>query len=110
GCVCREGKPAPTLPDHALAEAATFLNDLDLIAVGIGDEEKACERRAGMLEIAQWPGRQFLALESGVLSIEIVDDDGEMAIAVARNVRFLSPEIHGQFEFERRRRVAQINQ
>ena len=37
----------------ALTEAAAFLNDLDLVAVGIGDEEKARERRAGMLEIAQ---------------------------------------------------------
>ena len=62
-----------------------------------------------MLEIAQWAGRQFLLLESDVLGVEIVDDDGEMAISVARNVRLLSPEIHRQFEFELRR-VAQINQ
>ena len=47
---------------------------------------------------------------SAGISIEIVDDDGEMAISVARTVRLLSPEIHSQFEFERRRRVVQINQ
>jgi hypothetical protein len=41
----------------ALTEAATFLDHLDLVAVGIGDEEKARERRAVMLEIAQRPGR-----------------------------------------------------
>src|SRR6266852_8991493 len=102
--VCPEGKPVPTFPDHALSEAAAFLDHLDLVAVGIGDEEKARKRRAVMLEIAQRPGRQFLSLESGVLGIEIVDDDGEVAISVARNVRLLSPEIHGEFEFERRRR------
>src|ERR1700716_2270484 len=104
------GKPASTFPDHALAEAATFLNHLDLVAVGIGDEEKARERRAVMLEIAQRPGRQFLSLESSVLGIEIVDDDGKMAISVARNVRLRSPDIHSQFEFERRRHVVQINE
>src|ERR1700694_4510903 len=42
----------------ALAEAATFLDHLDLVAIGIGDEEEACERRAVMLEIAQRSGRQ----------------------------------------------------
>jgi hypothetical protein len=63
-----------------------------------------------MLEIAPRPGRQFLSLGSGVLGIEIVDYDGEMAISVARNVRLLSPEIHSQFEFERRRHVVQINE
>jgi len=50
----------------ALTEAATLLNYLDLVAVGIGDEEKARECRAVMLEIAQRPGREFLALEAGV--------------------------------------------
>jgi hypothetical protein len=57
----------------ALAEAATFLDRLDLVAVGVGDEEKARKRRAVMLEIAQRAGRQFLSLEAGVLGIEIVD-------------------------------------
>src|ERR1700738_2053590 len=80
------GKPVSTFPDHALAEAATFLDHLDLVAVRVGDEEEARERRAVMLEIAQRPGRQFLSLESGVLGLEIVDHDGEMAISVAGNV------------------------
>src|SRR3977135_2968118 len=104
------GKPVSTFPDHALTEAATFLDHLDLVAVRIGDEEKAREHRAVMLEIAQRPGRQFLSLEPGVLSIEIIDYDGEMAISVARTVRLLSAEIHSQFEFERRRHVVQVNQ
>src|SRR6202048_3746008 len=94
----------------ALTEAATFLDHLDLVAVGIGDEEEACERRAVMLEIAQRPGRQFFPLEARMLGIEIIDDDGEMAIAVARNVRLRSSEIHREFEFERRRFVVQVNQ
>src|SRR5882757_5300462 len=69
-------EPVPTSLENALAEAATFLDHLDLVAVGIGDEEKARKRRAVMLEIAQRPGREFLALEAGVFGIEIVDHDG----------------------------------
>src|SRR5258708_36510758 len=94
----------------ALTEAATFLDHLDLVAVGIGDEEKAREGPTVMLEIAQRPGRQFLALEPGVFGLEMVDDDREMAVSVAQDVRLLAPEIHRQFQFERRRRMAQIDQ
>src|ERR1700733_271346 len=94
----------------ALTEAATFLDHFDLVAVGIADEEKAREGRAVMLEIAQWSGRQFLSLESSRLSIEILDDDGEMTVPVAQDVRLLAPEIHRQFQFEWRRWMAQIDQ
>src|SRR3984893_2680226 len=104
------GHPPLNIFVDCLTEAATLLNHLDLVAVGIGDAEKARQRGAVMLEITQRPGRQFLSLEPGVLGIEIVDDDGEMAISVARKVGLLSPEIHRQLEFERRRRVVQINQ
>src|ERR1700728_3768199 len=94
----------------ALTEAATFLDHFDLVAVGIADEEKAREGRAVMLEIAQWSGRQFLSLESTVLSVEIGDDDGEMPIPFAQDVRLLAPEIHRQFQFEWRRWMRQIDQ
>jgi len=50
-----------------LAEAATFLDHLDLVAVGVRDEEKARKASLLMLEIPQRPGRQFLSLEAGVL-------------------------------------------
>src|SRR6267154_516269 len=83
------GHPPLNILVDCLTEAATLLDHLDLVAVGIGDEEKARKRRAVMLEITQRPGRQFLPLEPGVLGIEIVDDDGEVAISVARNVRLL---------------------
>src|ERR1700676_4745494 len=46
-----------------LTAAATLLDHLDLVAVGIGDEEKTRQRGPVMLEITQRPGRQFLPLE-----------------------------------------------
>src|ERR1700755_375678 len=38
------------------AEAAAALDHLDLVAVGIGDEEEARQGRAVVLEVAQRPG------------------------------------------------------
>src|ERR1700736_4705868 len=63
-----------------------------------------------MLQIAQRSGRQLLSLEPGVLGIEVVDHDGEMAVSIARIVRLLAPGIGGQLEFEWGGRVAQVNQ
>src|ERR1700686_1486049 len=37
-------EPVPTSLENALTEAAAFLDHLDLVAVGIGDEEKARKR------------------------------------------------------------------
>src|SRR5579863_9093945 len=70
----------------ALAEAAALLDHLDLVAVGIGHEEKARQGCAVMPEIAQRSGRQLLALEPRVLGIQMVDDDGQMAVSVACEV------------------------
>src|ERR1700736_1256939 len=92
GCICLDDQLLSWVSSierfvvNALAEAATSLDHFDFVAVGIGDEEEARERRALMLEIAQWAGRQFLLLESGVLGVEIVDDDGEMPIPAPRKV------------------------
>jgi hypothetical protein len=68
------GHPPLNIFVDYLTEAATLLDHLDLVAVGIGDEEKTRQRGALMFEIAQRPRRQLLALEPGVLGIEIVDD------------------------------------
>ena len=86
------GKPVSTFPDHALTEAATFLDYLDFAAVRVGDEEEARQRRAVMLEIAQRPRRQFLPLEPGVLGIEIVNYDGEMAVSEAASTAAIAPQ------------------
>ena len=86
------------------------MDHLDLVAVGIGDEEEARQRPAVVLEVAQRPGRQLLALEPRVFGVDIVDDDGEMAVAVAQRVGLLAIEIDGQFDLERRGGMTQIDQ
>jgi hypothetical protein len=46
------GYPPLNILVDCLTEAAALLDHFDLVAVGIGDEEKARQRGAVMLEIA----------------------------------------------------------
>src|SRR5262249_8798627 len=55
-----------------LTEAATPLDHLDLVAIGVGDEEEAGKRRALVLEVTKRPGGKVFALEPGVLGINVV--------------------------------------
>src|SRR5215510_12062398 len=50
------------------AEASAALDYLDLVTVGIGDEEEARQRLAVVLEIAQRSRRQLLLLEARMLA------------------------------------------
>src|SRR5216683_338772 len=45
-----------------------------------------------------------------MFGVDIVDDDGEMAVAVAERVSLLAIEIDGQFDLEGRGGMAQIDQ
>src|SRR6266436_8050453 len=93
-----------------LTEAATPLDDFDFVAVGVGNEEEAGQRPAIMLEVAQRPGREVFALESGVFGVDIIDDDGKMAVAVAKRIGLVAIEIDGQFDLEGRGGMTQIDQ
>jgi hypothetical protein len=55
-----------------------------------------------MLEVAQRSRRQFFAFEAGVFGIDIVDDDGEMAVTVAKRVGLPAIEIDSQLDLEGR--------
>lgn len=108
--VCREAKPVLTFSDHALTEAAAFLDHLDLVAVGIGDEEEARQRRAIMPEVAQRSWRKLVALEAGMFGVDVIDDDGEMAISVTEHIRLVAVEVDRELDLERRGGVSQVNQ
>ena len=45
-----------------------------------------------------------------MLGIDIIDDDGKMAVSIALRIRFLAIEVDGEFDLERRGRVPQIDQ
>src|SRR5258707_11182567 len=63
-----------------------------------------------MLVVAQRSRRQFLPLESDMFGIDIIDNNGEMAVAVAQRIGLLAIEIYGQFDLERRGGMTQIDQ
>src|SRR5436190_24160776 len=63
-----------------------------------------------MLEVAQRPGREILARESRMFGVDIIDDDGKMAVTVAQRIGLLAIEVDGQFDLERRGGMTQIDQ
>src|SRR3954447_2917395 len=83
------------------AETSAALDHLDLVAIGIADEEEARQRPAVMLEVAERPRCELLALEAGMFGIEVLDQHGEMAVAVAERIRLLAVEIDRQLQLER---------
>jgi hypothetical protein len=93
-----------------LTEATAPLDYFDLVTVGVGDEEKARQRPAVMLEVAQWPRRQFFSLEPDMFGIDVVDDHSEMAVSVTERIGLFAVEIDGQFDLERRRWMTQVDQ
>ena len=80
--------------------AAVVLQDLDLVAVGILDEEEPGHQRAVAVEfldrLAVDPG----SLRSALLGLEIVDHDREMAVAVTERVGRRAAVIDGQLDLE----------
>ncbi len=56
------------------------------------------------------PGDSFSRSNRACSASTIVDDDGEMAVAVAERVGLLAIEVDGQFDLERRGGMAQIDQ
>src|ERR1700741_454448 len=93
-----------------LAETSAPLDHLDLVTVGVRDEEEARQRLAFVFEVAQWSGREALALEADMFGIDVVDDDSEMPVAVTERIGVLAVEIDRQLDLEGRGGVAQINQ
>ena len=66
-----------------LSIAAVPLQHLDLVAVGIGDEEEPRQQRAVAVELDDLARRQPGRLEAACSAVEIVDREGEVAVAVA---------------------------
>ena len=75
----RDERPAAI----ALPVAAVALEDLDLVAVGVLDEEEPRHQRAVAVELLDVGGLQPELLEAPVLGVEIVDRERDVAVAVA---------------------------
>src|SRR6056297_2731987 len=81
--------PPPGRPPGRLLVAPGPLKHLDLVAVRVGDEEELGDDRRALAagrELDDLAGREAGLGEAGVLGLEVVDREGEMAIAVAEVV------------------------
>ena len=76
------------------------LEHLDLVAVRVGDEEEAREQRAVAVELDDPARGEAGGLEAGVLGVEIVDDEGDVAVAVAEVVGLGAALVDGELDLE----------
>ena len=86
------------------------LQDLDLVTVGIDDKEEFGKQGALAEELLHPRRFQTLRLEPAVLGLEILDGEGDMAIAVAELVGPLTVVVDRQLDFEIGRLISQIDQ
>ncbi|CDX26349.1 hypothetical protein MPLSOD_100340 [Mesorhizobium sp. SOD10] len=91
-------------------EASSPLQDLDLVTVGIVDEEEAGDQRPVVVELDDPLRIETERADPVVLAVEIGDRDGEMAVSVTKRIGLGAPLVHGQFHLERRTLIAEIDQ
>src|SRR5258708_30488355 len=98
----------PVHPGSAIAPVA--LQHLDLVAVRIGDEEEAGEEAALAHELLDRRRRDAEPGHSAMLGVEILDDEGEMAIGLAMRVRLGAPVIDGELDLDLLGRAPEIDE
>ena len=87
-----------------------FLQDLDLVAVGILDEKELGHQRAVAMEFLDRIGIEPALDEAPVLAIDIWNGDRDMAVAVAVRIGFGAAVVPRQLDLEIVFRIAQIDQ
>jgi hypothetical protein len=85
---------------NLLFEPATPLQDLDLVAVGILDEEEPGDANAIAVELDDLLRVEAERADAVMLAVEIGDRDGDVAVAVAKDVGLLPPLVDGQLDLE----------
>src|SRR5271169_6579543 len=90
----------PRQPPDISTIAAVPLHHLDLVAVWVLNKKEAGEQRPVMLEIDDVARCEAERFEAGMLSLEVVDHEGDMAVAVPELVRDLPVLVNGQFNLE----------
>src|SRR5271156_4430481 len=76
------------LATGSLPEATALLQHLDFVTVWIFGEEEARDLLSVVIEFDDLSRLEALGLETAMLCVEILDHEGDMAIAVAKIVRF----------------------
>jgi hypothetical protein len=87
-----------------------LLQNLDLVAVRVLNEEEPRHQHAIAVELDDIAGLQPGGFEPRMFGVQIIHREGDMAIAVAEVIGLGSALVDGQLELEIRFSVAQINQ
>src|SRR6056297_1943058 len=93
-----------------LFEATAALKHFDLVSVRVRHEEEFAHQLPIWGEFDDLAGGEAFGLETGVLGLEILDEHGQMAIAIAKVIRLGAALVHGQLDLERGFVIAEVNQ
>ena len=86
------------------------LQHLDLVAVGVGDEEELGHQRSVAMEFLDRIGIEAGLAEARVLAVDIIDADSEMAVARAMRIGFAAAVVDGELDLEIRFAVLQVDE
>ena len=81
-------------------EPAPFLQNFDFVSVGVLHKEKPGKGLAVLLHLFERAWAKSFALESGVLGRDVVNDESDMAVAVAQIVGLRAAAVHPQFDLK----------
>src|SRR5580693_210687 len=95
---------------EALPEAAGLLQHLDLVAVRVFDEEKARDLLSVVIEFDNLARLEALSLETTMLRVEILDHEGDVAVAVAKIVGLGAILVDRELDFVRRLGIRKIDE
>src|ERR1700722_19291541 len=93
-----------------LPEAAALLQHFDLVAVRIFDEEKARDLLSAVVELDDLARLEALDLETVVFRVEIIDDEGDVSVAVAKIVRLGAILVDRELNFVGRFGIREIDE
>src|SRR6185436_16013234 len=93
-----------------LLEAAAALQDFDLVAVGILDEEELPERLAFVRHLLEVLRRQAGGQHARMLARKIFDDEGHVPVAVTKRIRLGATLVDGKFDLEWRILATHVDQ
>src|SRR6056297_2034109 len=93
-----------------LFEATAALKNFDLVSVRVRDEEEFAHQLPIGGKFDDLAGGEAFSFEAGVFGLEILDEDGQMAIAIAKVIRLGAALVDGQFDLEGAFAVAEVNQ
>src|SRR6056297_769775 len=81
-------------------EPSAALQHLDLVAVRVGHEEELADKLAVGGEFHDLAGAEALGGEARVLGVEVLDQHGEVAVAIAEVIGLGAALVDGEFHLE----------